>query len=176
MKTKANKDYMSWPTMSDIDQDPNLQLTQKQRAYIEFLVNGGFKLEIVITSDGPPAPWNVEGQEIDGVPEFEIPSMLKGAAEQAVRRGDRAIFKLKQAESDMTRAVLHGSRLVVKSVQTKLKEKLNYWKEQGGPMSAIRIATTEAFLNEMVRDFQDLSKILDEEESKIRSNIEPLNP
>lgn len=118
---------------------------------------------------GPP-PWEKKEFPLDGQidPEYEIPETLQEAVKQAVLTANRSVFLIESAEGNKKRAEFHAARVVVISIQKSLKRKMEHLKKMGGPGSAFKIATTEAFLNETARDYQDLSIVLQEDKDEQR--------
>ncbi len=147
-----------------------LRLDNKTRAYLDWLILGGFKITPMkspLNIKGPP-PWKKKEFPLDGDidRQYQITENIQEAVKQAVYTANRSVFLIENAEAEKKRAELHAARVVVKSIQASLKRKLEALKEIGGPGSAFKIATTEAFLNETARDYQDLSKIIWEDENE----------
>lgn len=166
--------------------EPGLSL--ENREYLGWLMEGGFDIKrpasdsdtMIDTSLnlGKP-PWETQKlpEDLDTQEQIDdyIAETTREAVKQAVFTANRAVFLIENAEAEKKRAEFHAARVVVISIQKSLKRKMEHLQKMGGPGSAFKIATTEAFLNETARDYQDLSIILQEDkDAQHRKNVERL--
>lgn len=172
--------------------DQPLHLSPEQRSYLDYFLDGGLPITIPTEKylqdeeiyDTPP--WKIEGRpltdEMDEEvnaddmldPEFKnylVSGKLKRAIKAAMHRGDWAVSTMAALEVNEQRNALHAARLIVKAVQAKLKEKIDTMNKDAKSSSLNAISITNEILNEITKEFMDLSKVIRVEDGKIRRNI-----
>lgn len=168
--------------------DEPLHLSAKERSYLNYLKEGGLVINLPAEKDlehlSVIPPWMVEGQtlmdETDEDLDYEdmdtdflmyhISRNLIDAVAMAMHRGDWAVSMMEAMQVNEQRNALHAARLIVKAVQAKLKDKLAALQLNDHAKESNRqsIKAIEVILNEVNKEFMDLSKVFHVEDGKIR--------